>query len=119
MQELRRQRCSRFQKDQSQCRRDTGGSCGKYLYIPDPDGILQGAISYSSNALKENKKIRKDNAKVIEALRIAPVTSVKRRRKHYIRGIEYQYDGIRITGIFNQYGPDEKSSGLSGERREA
>lgn len=40
-------------------------------------GILQGAISYSSNALKENKKIRKDNAKVIEALQNTPVTSVK------------------------------------------
>lgn len=40
-------------------------------------GILQGAISYSSNALKENKKIRKDNAKVIEALQRADVTSVK------------------------------------------
>ena len=40
-------------------------------------GILQGAISYSSNALKENKKIRKDNAKVIEALQSADVTSVK------------------------------------------
>ena len=40
-------------------------------------GILQGAISYSSNALKENKKIRKDNAKVIEALQNADVTSVK------------------------------------------
>lgn len=40
-------------------------------------GILQGAISYSSNALKENKKIRKDNAKVIETLQSADVTSVK------------------------------------------
>lgn len=40
-------------------------------------GILQGAISYSSNALKENKKIRKDNANVIEALQSADVTSVK------------------------------------------
>lgn len=40
-------------------------------------GILQGAISYSSNALKENKKIRKDNAKVIEKLQSADVTSVK------------------------------------------
>lgn len=40
-------------------------------------GILQGAISYSSNALSENKKIRKDNAKVIEALQSAGTTSVK------------------------------------------
>ena len=40
-------------------------------------GILQGAISYSSNALKENKKIRKDNANVIEALQNTQVTSVK------------------------------------------
>lgn len=40
-------------------------------------GILQGAISYSNNALKENKKIRKDNAKVIETLQSADVTSVK------------------------------------------
>lgn len=41
-------------------------------------GILQGAISYSSNALSENKKIRKDNAKVIEALQSAGTTSVKK-----------------------------------------
>lgn len=40
-------------------------------------GILQGAISYSSNALSENKKIRKENAKVIEALQSAGTTSVK------------------------------------------
>lgn len=41
-------------------------------------GILQGAISYSSNALKENKKIRKDNANVIEALQSAEATPVKK-----------------------------------------
>ena len=40
-------------------------------------GILQGAISYSSNALKENKKIRKDNANVIEALQSAEAAPVK------------------------------------------
>ena len=40
-------------------------------------GILQGAISYSSNALRENKKIRSDNAKVIEALQNTGSTSVK------------------------------------------
>ena len=31
-------------------------------------GVLEGAIAYSSNSLKENKKIRSDNAKIIEAL---------------------------------------------------
>ena len=31
-------------------------------------GILQGAITYSSNSLKKNKEIRSDNAKIMEAL---------------------------------------------------
>lgn len=39
-------------------------------------GILQGAITYSSNSLKENKKIRSDNAKVIEALQNTQMESV-------------------------------------------
>lgn len=39
-------------------------------------GILQGAITYSSNSLKENKKIRSDNEKVIEALQSAQIESV-------------------------------------------
>lgn len=40
-------------------------------------GILQGAITYSSNSLKKNKEIRSDNAKIIEALQNTEVTSVE------------------------------------------
>lgn len=40
-------------------------------------GILQGAISYSSNALRENKKIRSNNAKVVEALQNTESKAVK------------------------------------------
>ena len=39
-------------------------------------GILQGAITYSSNSLKKNKEIRSDNAKIMEALQNTEVTSV-------------------------------------------
>lgn len=34
-------------------------------------GILQGAVSYSSAALKKNKEIRKENAQIIENLKTA------------------------------------------------
>lgn len=40
-------------------------------------GILEGAINYSSNALKENKKIRSNNAKIIAALQNTDTASVK------------------------------------------
>ena len=40
-------------------------------------GILQGAITYSSNSLKKNKEIRSDNAKIMEALQNTEVTSVR------------------------------------------
>jgi len=40
-------------------------------------GILQGAITYSSNSLKKNKEIRSDNAKIMEALQNTEVTSVE------------------------------------------
>lgn len=40
-------------------------------------GILQGAITYSSNSLKKNKEIRSDNAKIIEALQNTEAASVK------------------------------------------
>ena len=43
-------------------------------------GILQGAITYSSNSLKKNKEIRSDNAKIIEALQNIEVTSVERNK---------------------------------------
>ena len=43
-------------------------------------GILQGAITYSSNSLKKNKEIRNDNAKIIEALQNTEVTSVERNK---------------------------------------
>lgn len=38
-------------------------------------GVLEGAIAYSSNSLKENKKIRSDNAKIIQALQNAETTA--------------------------------------------
>ena len=40
-------------------------------------GILEGAIHYSSNALKKNKEIRSDNAKIIEALQDTAATPVE------------------------------------------
>lgn len=43
-------------------------------------GILQGAITYSSNSLKKNKEIRSDNAKIMEALQNTEVTSVERNK---------------------------------------
>ena len=43
-------------------------------------GILQGAITYSSNSLKKNKEIRSDNAKIMEALQDTEVTSVERNK---------------------------------------
>ena len=47
-------------------------------------GILQGAITYSSNALKENKKIRSNNAKIIESLQSAQVESAGNNSSHQI-----------------------------------
>ena len=43
-------------------------------------GILQGAITYSSNSLKKNKEIRSDNAKIMEALQNTEVTSVEKNK---------------------------------------
>lgn len=37
-------------------------------------GVLEGAIHYSTNALSENKKIRSNNAKIIEALQNTDVS---------------------------------------------
>ena len=47
-------------------------------------GILQGAITYSSNSLEENKKIRSDNAKIIEALQSAQTEPVGNKSSHQI-----------------------------------
>ena len=40
-------------------------------------GIMQGAVSYSRAALEENKKIRQENAQIIENLQIASQDTAK------------------------------------------
>ena len=54
-------------------------------------GILQGAITYSSNSLKKNKEIRSDNAKIMEALQSTIRVLILTRQTPICRSKEIMY----------------------------